>query len=359
MKKFIFLFIIFFLSLPSFAKNDDRFDVNSQNFSDLGRYIQTLELNDNYSEPSDSDLLPESEDNFEEEVILDVAQRYEQNAVVLNLEDNASNAMSDVNDNRVFALRVNETKYLLENAIRNENMIWDSDKVFSQAFLSDTRHMAPIPGVVNSQSVSATVSPSVSASFGQTFLYDSNGPSVLFVRANESTYNTGSVISYKADGMNLSVGSFSSSYNHEASGGAILSSDSLILPKNAGKFVLGGAYFANEGLSNDKITGGGFIEYTFKRFKLNAQIGQSKYTKSSDYLTSLYLIPEFRISDSLYLTTRFIRNITQDTMQDEFALTYKPKNSKCNFEFEINAMNQYTPNSQIKQRIKLSTSFKI
>ena len=361
MKKFFYIIFsfLFLFSLPSFAKNDEKLDINSQDFSDLGRYIQTLEINDDVNIQEQPEPLSDNQDEFEDEVIMDVAQRYENNAVVLNLEDDAENAMKQVNDSRVFVLHVNETKYLIENAIKNENMIWDSDKAFSHAFLSDSRHMAPIPGVVNSQAISASVSPSVSASLGQTFLFDANGPSVLFVRANESTYNTGSVISYKADGLNLSVGSFSSSYNHEASGGAILSSDSLVLPKNMGSFVLGGAYFANEALEHDKITGGGFIEYTFKRFKLNAQIGQSKYTRSSDYLTSLYLIPEFKISDSLYLKTRFIRNVSQNTMQDELALTYKPKNSKCNFEFEINAMNQYTPNSQIKQRIKLSTTFKI
>ena len=84
--------------------------------------------------------------------------------------------------------------------------------------------MAPIPGIVNSSSISAQVSPDLSAKIGQTYLFDSLGPSVLFVRSNESKYNTGSVVSYKGDGLNLAVGSFSASYNHSHSGGAILSS---------------------------------------------------------------------------------------------------------------------------------------
>lgn len=354
----LLIFIASNLLLPSYAKSDDKLDVNSKSFMDLGRYVETLEINDS------PEVQTEEKDSiddyiFEEEARLDVAKRYEKNAVELNLNDDADNAMDIVNSDRVFKLKVNETQYKIEQDIKSENMIWDSSKAFTQAFLTDSRHMAPIPGVINSQSIDANVSPYLSASLGQTFLFDSNGPSVLFVRANESTYNTGSIISYKGDAINLSVGSFSSSYNHAASGGAILSTNSINLPKNAGSFVLGGAYFSNEAQDYDKTTGGGFVEYTFKRLKLNAQIGQSKYTNSVDFDTSLYFIPEFRISKSLYLKTRFIRNVSQNTMQDEFVLTYKPIKCKNNLEIELNATNQYTNNNTIKQRLKISTSFKI
>ncbi len=360
MRKHIALLLMFFLiTSSSFAKSDEKLDINSQDFTDFGRYIQTLEINDSISPPEKEPSLSADDLFVEEEAILDVARRYEENAVVLNTEDDADNAMDDFNSSRIFSLKVNETKYNIENSIKNENMIWDGSKAFSNAFLTNSRHMAPIPGVVNSQSITATVSPSLSASLGQTFLFDANGPSVLFVRTNESTYNTGSVISYKSDGLNLSVGSFSSSYNQDSSGGAILSTNAINLPKNAGSFVFGGAYFTNEELEKNKMTGGGFVEYSFKRLKLNAQIGQSKYSNSANQFTSLYFVPEFRISDSVYLKTRFIRNISQNTMQDELVLSYKPKNSKSNFEFEINASNQYTQSYQIKQRIKLSTSFRI
>ena len=359
MKKILWITLFIFIFSPySYAKTAEKLDVKSNSFMDLGRYIETLEVNDvpieNINEQNTVD------DNFEEEAIQEVARRYEANAVELKLDDNsADEALDIVNSSRIFKLRINETQYNIEQRIKNENMIWDSSKSFSQPFLNDSRHMAPIPAVINSSKISAFVSPSVSASLGQTHLYDANGPSVLFVRANESTYNTGSVISYKGDFLNLSAGSFSSSYNHAASGGAILSSNSIKLPHNAGSFVIGGAYFADESQENDKTTGGGFVEYTFKRLKLNAQVGQSKYSNSNDYDTSLYLIPELRISDSLYLKTRFIRDVSQDTMQDEFVLTYKPVKSKRNLEIELNATNRYTNDSTIKQRLKLSTSFKI
>lgn len=349
------LLIILFVACPAFSKTE-KLDVNSNSFMDLGRFVETLEIND--EEPETIEETKNQDILFEEQAIKDVAKRYEAQAVELKLDDVADESLNEVNGS-VFKLKVNQTQYNIEQSIKNENMIWDSSKAFSQAFLTDTRHMAPIPSVVNSSKVASNVSNSLSAELGQAWLYDSTGPSVLFIRANESTYNTGSVISYKGDSLRLSVGSFSSSYNHEASGGAILSSNSINLPKNAGSFVLGGAYFANEGQEKDKTTSGGFLEYTYKRLKLNAQLGQSKYTYTSDYDTSLYIAPELQISDSLYLKTRFIRNVSQDTMQDELVLTYKPKKSVSNFEFEVNASNQYSDTSTIKQRIKFSTSFRI
>ncbi len=356
MKKFLSVVILIFFTLQSaFCKGNEKPDLKTNSFMDLGRYVETLEINDENSQLQE--II--KDDNFEEEAMIDVLKRFEDNAVELNLTDISNDALNAVNSDRIFKLKVNETQYNIEQGIKNENMIWDSTNSFSGSILSNSRHLAPIPSIVNSSKITAKISPSLSASMGQSKLYDSNGPSVLFVRTNESTYNTGSVISYKGDFLNLSAGSFSSSYNHAASGGAVLSSNSINLPFNSGSIVLGGAYFANEIQDYDKSTGGGFIEYTYKRLKLNAQASQSKYSNSSDYDTSLYLIPEFKISDSLSLKTRLIRNITQDTMQDELAITYKPQKSKNNFEFEINASNQYTQNTNINQRIKLSTSFKI
>lgn len=357
MKKILFIFILLILVIPAYAKENEKLDVKSQSFMDLGRYVETLEINENTNDDVSEKIL--QDDNFEEEAIIDVAKRYEENSVELNLNDVDDKALDEVNSDRVFKLKVNETQYRIEQEIKAENMIWDSSKSFSQAFLNDTRHMAPIPGVVNSSKITANLGSSISAQLGQTFLYDANGPSVLFVRANESTYNTGSIISYKGDSLNLSVGSFSSSYNHEASGGAILSSNSIFLPNNAGSFVIGGAYYSNEAQADNKITGGGFVEYTYKRLKLNAQVGQSKFSNAQNCDTSLYFIPEFKLTDSLYLKTRFIRNVSQDTMQDEVVLTYKPIKSKNNLEIELYATNQYTNNSSIKQRLKLSTSFRI
>lgn len=355
-KIFIILFLIFITSAPGFAKSKEKLDINSDSFMDLGRFIETLEIND--ERPIPQELVTQNED-FEEKAIIDVAKRYEDHSVELCLDEIDDDALTDINSNRLFKLSINETQYNIERNIKNENMIWDNSKSYTSAIFSSSRHMAPIPGVINSQSINAQISPILKASYGQTYLNDSLGTSVLFVRSNESTYNTGSVISYKGDSLNLSAGSFSSSYNHAASGGAILTSRSINLPKNTGSFLLGGAVYSKEEQQTEKTTGGGFVEYSYGRLKISAQVGQSRYSNSSVAETGLYFTPELRISDSLYLKTRLIRNLTLNTMQDELALSYKPKRSKSNFEFEINASNHYTQNSAIKQRIKLSTSFRI
>ncbi len=358
MKKIIIIISFMFLSLPGICKNKEDSESNLQNFSDLGRYVETLEINRNIEE-NNNNYEEEDESSFEDEAIIDVAKRYEKNIIELQLDAPDETALNSVNNERIFKLRVNETQFNIEQNIKAENMIWDADKSFSQAFHTSSRHLAPIPSVVNSQNIQAQVSPSLSAVLGQTTLNDAVSTSVLFVRANESTYNTGSVISYKGDSLNLAAGSFTSSYNNASSGGAVLSSNPYKLPFNSGSFLLGSAFFNKEEQDYNKTTGGFFGEYKYKRLKLNAQIGQSKYSNSNNIETSLYFIPEFKISDSLYLKTRFIRNVSQDNMQDELALTYKPKSSKNNFEFEINASRQYTQNDTIKQRIKLSTSFRI
>ncbi len=355
MKKILlFTVLIFYTAMPVICK--DKQENNPQNFSDLGRYVQTLEINEEEEPKQTNEEI--TDDRFEDEAMLDVAKRFEENSVELRLDDIDEGAIDSVNSDRVFKLQVNETQYNIERNIKAENMIWDGSKSFSQAFYNSSQ-MAPIPGVVNSQSLNIDVSPSLSASLGQTFLNDSISTSVLFVRSNESMYNTGSVISYKGDSLNLAVGSFSSPYSSLGSGGAVLSSNDINLPKNTGSFVLGSAFYNKDNTDYDTTTGGFFGEYRYKRLKLNAQVGQSRYSNSALTDTSFYFVPEFRISDSLYLKTRFIRNVTQENMQDEFVLTYKPKKSSHNLEFEINASRQYDQNNTIKQRIKFSTTFRI
>ena len=48
-------------------------------------------------------------------------------------------------------------KYNIEENIRNENMIWDSSKLFTQAYINDSRHMAPIPSVINSSKINISI----------------------------------------------------------------------------------------------------------------------------------------------------------------------------------------------------------
>ncbi len=360
MKKiFIILVVSLLFQHTGFSKENEKLNVNSQSFMDLSRYVETFETNEAQDDTLNEEEENISDINFEQEAINDLAKRYENNAVELKLDDDSSIGINDVNSPRIFSLKVNETQYKIENGIKAENMIWDSSKSFSQAIFNDSRHLAPIPSVINSQKLTANVSNRVSAKLGQTNLYDSTGNNLLFIRANESTYNTGSVLDYNGEKIKMSVGSFSSSYDNSASGGAIFALKPFALPKKSGNFTIGGGCFTKEMQNDNKTTGGLFGEYNFKRLKLNAQIAQSKFANSDNFDTGIYFVPEFRLSDSLALKTRLIRNISQNISQDELVLSYKPVKSKNNLEFEINASNQYNNNDTINQRLKFSTSFKI
>ena len=354
-KRVFILIILILFGTSAFSK--EKFDASNGSFLEFGRYIETLEINDEEEEqPYSTD---EEQNKFEEEAIYDVAKRYEENAVELKLNEFNDKSLYAINESRMFQLRINETQYNIEQNIKAENMIWDGSKAFTNAFYTDSRRLAPIPSVINSSVVTAKVSPSLYAKVGQANLYNANTPSALFIRTNESTYNTGSVISYSGSLFNMSVGSFSSSYNHASSGGAVIASKPLILPFNSGNVVFGGGCFQNEQAYDYKTTGGLFGEYTYKRLKFNAQIGQSSYSGSNLQETSLYFVPEFKLTKDLSFKTRFIRNITRQMMQDEIVLSYTPKKNPNNLTFEINASNHYTPDYSIKQRIKFTTSFKI
>ena len=73
MKKIFLLIILFcFVLYPVSAKEDEKLDVNSQSFLDLGHYVETLEINDQ----ADVNLQEKAVDaeNFEDEAIIDVAK---------------------------------------------------------------------------------------------------------------------------------------------------------------------------------------------------------------------------------------------------------------------------------------------
>ncbi len=349
----LLIFLMLVCECVGYCKEDK--NLKPDNFVELGRYKESFEIND---ENQESEIIEDDQDEFEQQAMIDLSDRYESNAVELQLNDVNNEAIADINNPRLFKLEVNESHYNIENKIKSENMIWDNSKNFVESYYN-SRNLAPIPSVVNSQKLGVEISPCLTAKIGQTSLNDANGTSVLFVRANESAYNVGSVVSYKGKGLNLSFGSFAASNNKAASGGAILSSSPLNLPNNFGSLTLGSAFFSKGEQGLNKNTGGFFSEYKYKRLKLNAQLGQSCYSHSQNYDTSLYFIPEYKLSDSLYIKTRFIRNVSKDNMQDELALTYKPKKSNGNFEVEINASRQYTQNDTIKQRVKLSTTIRI
>ena len=117
-----FLIFFLFLSIGTLqADCSEKLDVKSQSFIDLGKYIETLEINQKEANIEES-VINEREDIFENEAIKNVAQRYEENAIELKLDEIDDNALDVVNNDRVFKLKVNETQYNIEQNIKTENM---------------------------------------------------------------------------------------------------------------------------------------------------------------------------------------------------------------------------------------------
>ena len=134
-RKLLGILLVMFVCCPSFAKTD-KLDVNSQSFMDLGRYVETLEINDEMPSLKHKNI---EQDTFEEKAIIDISKRYEEHAVELKLDDVNEVAIENLNSDRLFKLRVNENQYQIEQKIKAENMIWDGSKVFTQAFVYNSK----------------------------------------------------------------------------------------------------------------------------------------------------------------------------------------------------------------------------
>ncbi len=293
------------------------------------------------------------EQEQEQEIVSD-EQNQEVNFV--HLETNDLSAVPPISD-KVFILGVEKSNEFSQ--LRNENMLWHNSRNFRNVYFQDSKNQAPMPIVMNSSSVSNMIDDNTRVYLGQSLLGSLNDITIGFIRSNETTYNTGAKVENKGRYLNFSAGVYDSTLNHNLSGGIAMVSNPVKIPHVKGSFLFGGGYYANEISADNKKTGGLFGEYQINRLKLNVQAAKSKYTNVDDLETSFYFTPEFQLTESLSIKTRIVKNISQDTNQDEIGLSYKPRrNNPRDFEFEINAANSYAESSLTKQRVRFSAKFK-
>ncbi len=322
-------------------------------YTDLNSEDSSVEIQVNDENPEESSIEYYDSDIQEVETVED---KYKDYVIDLNVEDNDN---AKVNESGALYILQAEKNYRPQ-MVEAVNMFWDNSKNFINSYYQDSRNMSPMPVLINSSYISTSVNNYTKAYVGQSSLSSFDDTPVYFVRSNETTFNTGFKIVTRSEKFNFSAGTYNSTLNNLLSGGAVISTNPLNLNGIKGSFVLGGGYYTNELENDNKNTGGLFGEYKYKRLKLNLQASESKYTNSSSLETGLYFTPEIQLTDSLSLKTRFIKNITQDTNQDEIGFSYKPlKNNSRNFEFEVNAANTYSPDSTTKQRLRFNASFKI
>lgn len=357
MKKIILIIIIFSFSFVdfSFAKAVNPDKAASFNYSEP----QQIDADNADVMPSgfDSDVVIESD----EQEIENVEEKYKEYTV--KLDDSSSSASRGANTSgALFILGAEKVQYKnpYEDEIQANNMFWDKSNNFRNIYFQDYKNISPMPMLINASYLVNSIDSKTKVFVGQSSLSDFNDTPVYFVRANETTFDNGFKIATSTKNLNLSAGSYNSTLNNRLSGGAVVSTNPFKIPKINGSFVVGSGYYSNELDNDNKNTGGLFGEYRYKRLKLNAQAAKSKYANSSDLETGLYFTPEFQLTDSISIKTRFVKNITQDTNQDEIGLSYKPKkHNSRDFEFEINAANTRSQDSLDKQRVRFTAKFKI
>ena len=329
----------------------------------------TTETGDSDNTQSDDDYLqldeedikamgyPEKTDknNTEEQIELPQATQNEDEIKLDPVDENYTTAL---NNGKVFLLNA-ERNYHYDK-VEATNMFWDMSKNFQNTYFQDQGNQQPMPILFNTSYIKRSIGCGDTIYVGQDGLSDFNDISVDFVRSNETTYDNGAKIISNNKKFNLTTGIFDSTLNHNMSGGTVISSKRLQLPGVKGNFVFGGGYYTTEQTNSNKNSGGVFAQYNVNRLKLTAQAAKSKYTNSDNLETSLYFEPEYQLTKSLTLKSRFIKNIAQDTNQDEIGLAYKPrKNNPRDLELQVNAINAYSTQSTTNPRINFSAKFKI
>lgn len=259
---------------------------------------------------------------------------------------------------KLFIIGVEKTEE--KNEIGADNMFWYDSNNFRNTYYQNEKNTSPMPIMFNNSYVSNKMGKNTMVYVGQNSLGAFKDQSVGFIRANETTYDNGAKIITGTDKVNFTAGIYDSTLNHNLSGGAALSSKPIRLKKVKGSFVFGGGYYTNELDYDNKNTAGIFGQYRLQRFKLTLQAAKSKYSDSNGLENSLYFTPEYQLTDSLSIRTRFVKNIAQNVDQNEIGLSYKPKKyNPRDFELEFNAANTYEYDQAGKPKFRFFARFKV
>lgn len=241
-----------------------------------------------------------------------------------------------------------------------DNTFWYDSNNFRNTYYQDEKNNSPLPIMFNNSYLTKQMGKNTTVYLGQTSLGAFKDQSVGFIRANETTFDNGARIVTGTDKVNFTAGIYDSTLDHTMSGGAALSSAPIKIKKIKGSFVFGGGYYTNELAYDNKSTAGLFGQYRFKRLRLALQAAKSKYASSNDLENSLYFVPEFQLTDSISIKTRFIKNIAQNVDQNEIGLCYKPKKyNPRDFEIEFNAANTYEYSQAGKPKFRFFAKFKV
>ncbi len=318
-----------------------------------------------YSENSDVQSSID-EELFEEE------SEYEEYDVYSEVEDNDNTDTTEmvvlapteqVKSNSSTTLHATVEKSYSFRSVEAYNTIWDNSQNFRTMIRTVPSMMQTAPSIIHAANYKFSPDEQTSVYWGHSALSSFNDVSVGFVGKLESSYDTGMKINTKLGRMNVSAAIYDSLETHNPSGGILVSTDELAFKGIKGRFTFGGGVYTNEAGNNSASTNaaGLFAKYKQGRFSLGVQAAQNQYAKSNgSYGTSFYLYPEYQLSKSLYVKSKIAAHLDQNYNQEEIGITYKPyKNNPNEFSVSVGASMFNGEGTTTKQRLKLSTEFKL
>ncbi len=243
------------------------------------------------------------------------------------------------------------------------NTIWDNSDNFRTLYQTVPSMMQTPPSIIHASYYKFLPDENTSVYWGHASLSSFKDLSLGFISKLESDYDSGLKIETKIGKINMGTAIYNSLETNNPSGGFVISSDELAFKKLKGSFILGGGVYTNEAGNNASSTNsaGLFTKYNYRRFSIGVQIAKNQYASGQGaYGTSFYLYPEYKLSDSLYLKSKFANHVDQQYSQEEVGLTFKPfKNNSNDFSVNFNTQLYHGQGTTNKQRFKLSTEFKL
>ncbi len=311
----------------------------------------------------------ETQPNIDEE-LFDEESEYEEYVVYTEVDDSSEDttemiilAPENSVRKKVTTLHATIEKAYSFRAVEAFNTIWDSSDNFRTMYRTVPSMMQTAPSVIHAAHYRFMPDEYTQVYWGHSALSSFDGVSVGFVGKLESDYDSGLKINTRIGKVNVSTAIYESLETNNPSGGLLISSDELSFGKMKGTIKFGGGVYTNENenFKSSYNSGGLFAKYSLGRFSLGAQIGKTQFASSKGrYGTSFYLYPTIKLTNSLFLKSKFAAHIDQKYMQEEIGLTYKPyRNNPNEFSISLNASLFNGSGTTTKQRLKLSTEFKL
>ena len=322
----------------------------------FGKDIEKIVYTEEYDsqETIDEELFGEESEYEEYDVYTEIDEEPENTNEMIVLAPPVENKYQPV-------LKATVEKIYSFRSIDSFNTIWDNSDNFRTLYRTVPSMMQTAPSIIHAAHYKFKPDDNTSVDWGHSALSSFDGLSVGFIEKLESDYDSGMKITTKIGKLNISSAIYDSLETNNPAGGMLISTNDFSLGEMKGKIRFGGGIYTNEyGNTNaSKNSYGLFTQYKKGRFTLGAQIGKTQFS-NENYGTSIYLYPKIRLTNSLTITSKIANHFEQNYNQEEIGLTYKPaRNNPNDFSISINASLYNGEGTKNKQRLKLSTEFKL